>query len=184
MKNLSDTLSAAVDRAANSVGVITLLLAIGAFGIAFPFVGPANALGPALAVFGLIGALEVLQRNLHAQREQQRDLVRQFERIFEQSFAAHPDWHPKRFKSLRYRGVCFNAVGFEELPLPLAIAGPLCPRCQAKLAATQLHPFPFLHRVELRCQDACGFALATPYGPYELLFQVHQMANSIKIDAE
>jgi len=173
MKELWQSLAAAMHRAVLAVGVLPALLTLA---VAGPVLAAAagEPLWWLLAVFGAFGSAEVFHRQRKAQLVQLRGLPKE-PRLLDELRGAHPGWKVKVLKQFHHGGLLFRVGGFEELEIPLSVTPPLCPRCGGGLAERREARFPGRTRIEHRC--ACGFAQRSPHTLGELYAEAHQMAG-------
>jgi hypothetical protein len=160
-----------LDRAANAVGVLTLLLTVGVFGISANFFEFRTASLIGLCFFGFSGALEVFHRQRKSDldnRNQSLDINSLFENML---IKYKKVWHLKIHKEFKYRGLLFRTIGFEEVPEgPVTIAGPLCPTCQGNLYAETETKFPGRHSITFKC--LCGFSQKSDRTEPEIIKEV------------
>lgn len=172
MEKLWEVVQAVLHRAVLAVGVLPTLLTLIAAGLLLAW-RTNDPVWLLLALFGALGSAEVFHR------QQKTDLVERRE-VESKSLlldvqAAHPRWKPKVLKEFEHGGLLFRAAGFDELPVPLSIAGPLCPRCTGHLAERREVRFPGRARIEHRCP--CGFAQCSPHTLGQLQAEAHKMAG-------
>lgn len=172
MEKLWELVHAVLHRVVLAVGVLSTLLTLTAAGLLLTWRNsePAWLL---LALFGALGSAEVFHRQQKADLVERRDVQKKSMLLDIQ--AAHPRWKPKVLKEFEHGGLLFRAAGFDELPIPLSIAGPLCPRCTGQLAERREVRFPGRMRIEHRC--TCGFAQRSPHTLGQLQAEAHKMAG-------
>ncbi|MCE7520356.1 hypothetical protein LZG37_19645 [Halomonas titanicae] len=157
MEQWHDWFKSVLNRMMDQTGAITLFIAASAAGAGGIVGGSSVAIWSALAAFGLVGALEIYNRQKEAQAIQLRQSRRREidgDRLFRVA-DTNPSWRPKQLHEITHGGLKWNAVGFQELPVPLAVTGPLCPRCSHKLAETIEVSFPGRLTINVFCM--CGF---------------------------
>lgn len=140
MTEIWESLKAALDRAIQAVGVLPALLALAATG-AIMAARAGDARWLILALFGAFGAAEVYHRQQKAHLIARRQPAPAADLVHAVA-NRHPDWHVKVLQEFHHGGLRFRALGFEELEIPLAVAGPLCPRCGGHLTERIKARFP------------------------------------------
>jgi hypothetical protein len=154
MEDVWKVLTAVVERALRAVGTFAALCAVATWGVVMTAVDPSPA-WIALTVFGLAGALESWHRQREAELMKRRQLPSPDD-VIVRALDAHPKWRGKVFEEFEYGGVKFRVVGFQEVPFPLTVTQPLCPRCEGHLAERRETRFPGRSRILHRCR--CGFS--------------------------
>lgn len=179
---IGKTIQNALNRAALSVGVITSLVTIGVFGLAALAFGAANAGFVAVTTFGFIGALEVFHRQEQAEAIRRSKMPRRDSRddLLLRVPDVQPTWHAKTFKEFIHGGLKWRGVGFQEAPVPVTVAGPMCPRCGNNLTERLKVRFPGRTRIDIAC--LCGFTQRSAYTIAELKTEARELAGTIVED--
>jgi len=164
-----------LSRALNQVGVLTVLAAVAAFGLAKIFLDTSAAVGAACFTLGVVGLLEAFHI------KQQAHLIERCQSgginaVFNDMSNRCPNWNPKIFKQFSHGGFKFNAIGVEEFPVPLTVSKPICSTCGSydllELAECR---FPGRVRIEIRC--ACGRVTPSKKSVAELMQEATQLAG-------
>lgn len=172
MEKLWEVVQAALHRAVLAVGVLPTLLTLAAAGLLL-FWHFGSAVWLLLTLFSSLGSAEVFHRQRKSDLIQLRQV--QVDTLLPGIRDRHPRWRPKVLKEFEHGGLLFRALGFEELEIPLAIAGPLCPRCTGHLAERREVRFPGRIRIEHRC--SCGFFQRSTHTLGELQHEAYEMAG-------
>jgi len=161
-------------KAESAVGAITILLGIAGFGVGLLFGNYVTGLVGAFITFGIVGALEVhhiqTKVRLLQRLKERNDRNALFNGIRKTRGSL-----PKIISEFEHDGVCFRSVGLEDVPLPLTMAGPLCPKCNGVLAQRSTVQFPGIIRITFLCR--CGFAKPSSLTRAELIAEAEQIAN-------
>jgi len=172
VEKLWEEVQAAINRAVQAVGVLPTLLTLTAAGLLLAWLW-SNAAWLLLALFGAMGSAEVFHRQQKAELIKRRETT--IESLLFRFIDKYPKWRPKVLKEFQHGGLLFRTMGFEELEVPLAIAGPLCPRCAGHLTERREVRFPGRCRIQHRCP--CGFTQPSPHSLGELQQEAYQMAG-------
>lgn len=172
---MKDVIGIALKRALNAVGALTLLFGIGAFGLTMLAYGADKAAWVSVTVVGFVGAAEVFHRQRQAELVKRSQAVR-VDDLVARIRKVHPLWHPILIKDFQHGGLKFHAMGFEELPIPLAVAGPLCPACAGKVAERVETRFPGRFSIEFHC--LCGFVAKSGQTVAELLQEAQHFSGT------
>tara|TARA_A100000171_G_C2137713_1_gene151721 strand:+ start:2555 stop:3097 length:543 start_codon:yes stop_codon:yes gene_type:complete len=164
MEPITRWLQTILDRTAQKAGMLTLFASAAAFGFGGLIGGLTVAPWVALIAFGLIGCTEIVyrQRKTQAIRLSQAKRHDQNSAAFESFLKSRPHWDPKEFEQFTYGGLQWKSIGFEQMPFPLAITGPFCPRCSNHLAERSEVIFPGRLRVSVFCRCGYGCHLRLP----------------------
>ena len=173
-KKFSSFIISLVDRAATTAGMITVFISMAAFGLGSLFVNANSGLYVGIIAFGIAGAYEVAFRQRKAEARQRSKRAKPSD-IIPRIVDVYPDWHLKILQEFKHGGFIFRSMGFEEIPVPLAIAGPLCPVCKKSLAV-RVHVSYFL-KVRFTYICACGLNLSSPLSEDELRQEAADIAN-------
>ncbi|MBU0809646.1 MAG: hypothetical protein KKD30_05415 [Gammaproteobacteria bacterium] len=176
---IGNVISRTLEKAAQATGVLTGLITISALGFSTLTLAPAEAAALAVGVFGTVGAMEVFHRQRKAEAIERSQAMRPAsnERLLLDIVVARPEWQAKLFKQLNHGGLKWNAVGFEQIPAPVAVTGPLCPTCGSHLAERFKVGFPGRMRITLLCD--CGFTKNSRYFLHELKSEAHKLAGAL-----
>jgi hypothetical protein len=171
---IKDIISKAIDRAANAVGVLTILVSLGFLGISSLFFGYKKGLLITLAVFGWSGAIEIFHRQAQSKLDQRSHLPKP-DSLIHTIVDRNPTWKPLVIKEFTYDGFFFRAVGFEQYPMALGLAGPLCPRCKDEIVCLTEVSFPGRVKIVIKC--TCGFSIKTNKTESELVKEASKLGN-------
>lgn len=171
---LRKSLSKAFDRAMGAVGTLTLLLSCGVFGFGSAVWGRERGLWLGLGGLGLFGALELFHRQSQT-KLMQRCQPLNINALFQSACQAKPSWKTKTFQEFTHGGLFFRTVGFENVPVPLAIAGPLCPACHDHLAQRAEVRFPGRARITFVCK--CGRVMTSARSKSELIDEAAKLGG-------
>lgn len=180
MEPITRWLQTILDRTAQRAGVLTLFASAAAFGLGGLVGGLSIAPWVALIAFGLIGCAEVVYRQRKAQaiRLSQAKRHDRSGAVFEGFLKSRPDWNPKEFEQFAHGGLQWKSVGFEQVPFPLTVTGPFCPRCSHHLAERSEVIFPGRLRVSVFCR--CGYACRLRLPLHALTEEAEQLAGMSK----
>lgn len=168
----------ALERAIGAAGVKTGLLTLGVFGLAAALFPIRTAGALAVAVLGFAGALEVARREAETHIEQSRQFTHP--PTFFAALDCHPRWRAQVLDQFEYGGLRFNTIGFEEMPIPLAVSEPLCPACQRQVHFITVLRFPVRPETRAVC-PWCGWRShgATP-AYRDLMVAAYQIGCALK----
>ncbi|MGB1762997.1 hypothetical protein [Alloalcanivorax xenomutans] len=169
-----------LDRAMRQAGIITIFLTLAGLGLGGLLFDSEGAPFTALIAFGVGGTLEALHRQAHATLVNLGKLERTDSRdtLFWQITEKKTDWEPKVFKQFQHGGVLWNAIGFVDMPLPITVAGPLCPRCQGRLTERRENRFPGRLCFTARCTEDCGFEARLAQPSHVLKEEANRIAGT------
>lgn len=162
-----------VQRALGAVGVLTALLSLAVFGVVMTFVSDPRWL--LLALVGAFGAIEAAHVRAVAKLRERREAGAD-SRLYTDIADKHVLWNPKVLNEFLHGGVCFRVLGFDQLQIPLAVAGPLCPACKAHLTERRELRFPLRARMHFLCR--CGFRQPSPHTLGELREEAEAMSGT------
>jgi len=168
---LWDVITKHMDRAANAVGVLTLLLTTGVFGVCALIFELKTAALSSFCFFGFSGALEVFHRQRKSDINKRNQPIN-INTLFENMLLKYREiWHLKIYKEFNYRCFLFRTIGFEEVPEgPITIAGPLCPTCKGNLSVEVGTRFPGRYKITFKC--LCGFSQESDKTEPEIIKEV------------
>jgi len=175
VKIISGTLARWIARAEVAVGIYPILAGLACFGAGAALLDPLRAFWIALAVFATVGALDVRHARAKAELHQRR-LSGDKSRLFRAIYDKFPQWQPKVVKEFSHEGLRFRAMGFEQYPVAITVAGPLCPRCGHGLAERADVRFPGRARIRFHC--ACGFGAPSDLTLAELSSEAERLCNA------
>lgn len=143
-----------IDRATNAVGVITILSTLAVFGITTLIWGMNVSTWISIFYFGMSGICEVF----HIQRKS--DLNKRLANVYDNDLVSKLAFakrvgDAKVLEQVTYRGLLFNAIGFEKLPVTIGVSRPLCPKCKHSIIMDANVRFP--GRIKIRYFCICGF---------------------------
>ncbi|MTD32549.1 hypothetical protein [Paludibacterium denitrificans] len=176
VKELLRTTEKVLNRAVMATGTISALLTIVAIGIVMALFEH-TPIWLAASFLGLFGLAEVLQRNAKASLEQRLHTREPDVRFFDAALQCNGKSDVCVVKQFRYGGLFFNVLSLEHVKAPMALAGPLCPRCRGHLAERRKVSFPFRHQITHVC--ACGFTQHSTHTLGELEKEARKMSGLI-----
>lgn len=172
--NFKNIIANAIDRAANAVGVITILSTIAIFGIFTLFWGLGVSIWITIFFFGVSGIFEVFHIQRIADLNKRISNVQESNLVEKLAFARKVG-DVKIVEQVSYRGFLFNGIGFEKLPITVGVSQPLCPKCKRPVVMDAKVKFP--GRTKIRYFCLCGFEQFGRLTTNEMRMQVGKALN-------
>ena len=163
-----------LSRAAQSVGVLTILATIIVFGVAEMLLSISSALKLSVLFFGVVGFSEVFIRqaksSINSRLERAQELYLGVKGLPPNSMA-----RLEVRSDFTHEGLCFHYLGFPGQPAALAVSTPLCPSCKSHLVERAKFSY-YRYVVEFACP--CGYRLISKRTGAELMMELMQLRPS------
>ena len=172
------------NKALAKTGALSALFAMLVFGILLLLLSDFKvSLSASIIAFSTSGFLEVFHLNRKADIYSRRQPIYDKDSLF-WKFMSHEKkiFQPKMFEEFLYEEMNFKTFGFVDVPGPITITGPFCPRCKGNMLEGVSVKFPGNVRIVFNCM--CGFSHKSKKTVSEIIYEISEFKSLPKNDRE
>ena len=163
------------DKAFEKVGLPTIFISMFTFGISSFFLDIFHSTFLSISIFSIVGLFEFIKINSKSNIDKRRNPIHERHELYYTIMLKKGLEEPLIVDEFNYNGFLFRTLGFDEIPVALTVAGPLCPRCKSILVETIKFIFPCHYNIIFYC--ICGFSKKSNKTESEMIFDLFEFKN-------
>lgn len=174
MTELLDIIKKALNKIIDNIGIFSILSTIFVFGISSIFFNLGFSISLFFVALSLAGFLELFHMQRKTEINKRRQVLYDRFSLFDSFISSKKKiFYPEMIKEFTYNNLSFRLIGFEDVPGPITISGPFCPRCKADVLESVVFKFPGRTKIFFKC--ICGFSNQSKKTKEEIVNEIAQL---------